>query len=388
MNKSPNKLNQFRRFVLWMTLICFGLLLILSVVGSVRGSQRAGILFNSNPLVIYWLAFTALLIIGILIFPRLIRKPGLLLIHLGCIFVLVGSMWSSNKGQAIEAKLTGREKIPQGYMAILEGHQKNKILEEQTDKELGQLPFEVRLEDFWIEYHWQTGTLHVRQDLNLDVDSKPPDDPNQLSAKSIDQTSSGDSPEEEFLTWQVAGRVGEELELPAPLKKVRVLRVVHNLKVADRITDRPYDTINPALEISVEWADGTERSVYVFPPGMPHPLRTDGFEFVYEPGDSDGIKDYYSDLEVLDPINHVQKRKVIEVNKPLYYGRYHFYQSSYGHQSVNTSQGPQNRWYTVLSVVSNSGVSLTFFGYILLCTGVFWHCWFRHIITYFKNRSV
>ena len=63
-------------------------------------------------------------------------------------------------------------------------------------------------------------------------------------------------------------------------------------------------------------------------------------------------------------------RKSIEVNKPLHYGGYLFYQQGY--------DGDAGR-YTVLGVTSDKGLGIVFLGYILLCTGVFWHFWLRHI---------
>jgi hypothetical protein len=85
------------------------------------------------------------------------------------------------------------------------------------------------------------------------------------------------------------------------------------------------------------------------------------------------VRDYISDIQVIKDGNVVAE-KTIEVNHPLHFGRYHFYQSSFdteGHR------------YTVLSVVSDTGLDFVYAGYIALGVGVFWHCWLRHI---FKKR--
>ena len=81
------------------------------------------------------------------------------------------------------------------------------------------------------------------------------------------------------------------------------------------------------------------------------------------------IKDFLSDVEVVKD-NKVVTRKNIEVNKPLHYGGYLFYQQGYDSDAGR---------YTVLGVTSDKGLGIVFLGYILLCAGVFWHFWLRHI---------
>ena len=80
-----------------------------------------------------------------------------------------------------------------------------------------------------------------------------------------------------------------------------------------------------------------------------------------------GIKDFFSDLDVFQG-GRVVDHKVIQVNDPLHYGGYYFYQASY-----DASQGQ----YSVLSVTSDSGYWLVFAGYFILCLGVFWYFWIQ-----------
>jgi hypothetical protein len=89
------------------------------------------------------------------------------------------------------------------------------------------------------------------------------------------------------------------------------------------------------------------------------------------------VRDYISDVQVIKDGNVVAE-KTIEVNHPLHFGGYHFYQSSFdarGHR------------YTVLSVVSDTGLDLVYAGYPTLGVGVFWHFWLRHIFTKRKSKS-
>ncbi len=364
MPQNTGLLQQLRRAVLWLTLLTLGILLCLSVISSFLGSQKAGFLFNTAPAVFYWLFFVCLLLAGLLIFPSLLRKPGLFLIHLGCVVILLGSMWSSPKGHLLQNRLLGTQKIHKGVMAIYEGSQQNQILEKETGEVLGPLPFSVYLEDFWMEYHWGAGSLHVRK--TSDPNTPPP------------------SPAH----WQIPDQPGRELLLPPPLKKITILRVLRNLKITDRVTDRLPDEVNPALQVEIEWANGTKKTSYVFPADMPHVLQIEGFSFTYEPGATVGIKDFYSNVMILDYHNYRQQPALIEVNHPLRYGGYHLYQSSYGRDAVDTSRGREARWYTVLDIISDSGLRAVFLGYFLLCAGVFWQCWIRHLIRHFGQRSV
>ena len=82
------------------------------------------------------------------------------------------------------------------------------------------------------------------------------------------------------------------------------------------------------------------------------------------------ISDFISELEVTDKDGKVLAKKDIEVNHPLQYGGYRFYQSGYDNEAAR---------YTVLQVVSDTGVMIVFAGYWLLCIGVVWHMWLRHL---------
>lgn len=88
------------------------------------------------------------------------------------------------------------------------------------------------------------------------------------------------------------------------------------------------------------------------------------------------IKDYKSSLVVADE-GAVVAEKVIEVNDPLHYGGYHFYQNSYD---------SQHGQYTVLFVKSDTGLLTVYAGFSLLCAGVFWSSWVRPGWNYLMKR--
>jgi cytochrome c biogenesis protein ResB len=77
------------------------------------------------------------------------------------------------------------------------------------------------------------------------------------------------------------------------------------------------------------------------------------------------IKDYKSTLQII--VNgKLVKEKTIEVNAPLAYGGYTFYQSGYD---------PRDPSWTSLQVVRDPGVLIVYAGFVLMMVGltvVFW----------------
>lgn len=108
---------------------------------------------------------------------------------------------------------------------------------------------------------------------------------------------------------------------------------------------------------------------------LPFHIKLKDFRIEYYK--SGPIRDYISEVQVVKDGNVVAE-KSIEVNHPLHFGGYHFYQNSFdakGHR------------YTVLSVVSDTGLNLVYAGYLALGIGVFWHFWLRHISAFAKTSA-
>jgi hypothetical protein len=245
-------MNKLHRFEIWATLLLMVLLAALSIVTAFYGAQKTATFFNSLPLVIYWLTLTGFLLAGLVTFRRLIRLQRLLLIHFGCVLILIGSIWGSASGHHLQKKLFGVDKVPFGYMMIYEGTAENHIVAED-DTVLAELPFSIYLKDFRIEYYSNESYLQVEKRA--------------------------------------------------------------------------------------------------------------------------GIRDYFSDLILLEGEKQIV-RKTIEVNHPLHYGGYHFYQHSYD---------PKKGLYTILTVYSDNGLNLVYAGYLMLSLGVLWQFWFRYIGAYLKR---
>ena len=328
---------KFRCAVMWVALALVVLLILLSVYGAFLGSYQAKSFFNSPALSAYWLAFIALLTAAFVTFRRLIRLPGLLLIHAGCILILAGALRGSGTGLKVHNRLFGADKIQTGQMTILEEHAENRIRLEDSDQ-TKELPFHIKLKDFRIEYY----------------------KPEYL----------------EILTYQgrskIPVEIGSALSVGPDFGTIMIVRVFENFKISidgdsKTVIDDPQPGYNPALEVRIKNPDGTVTTKYVFErfPDYIHP--EDKFLLRYHKS----VRDYISDIQVIKDGNVVAE-KTIEVNQPLHFGGYHFYQSSYDTQAHR---------YTVLSVVSDTGLDFVYAGYLTLGVGIFWHFWIRHIFT-------
>lgn len=232
---------------MWLSLAFIAALIVFSIYAAFIGAERAQTFFNSLPLQIFWLVLLLAFIASLIIHRPLLKKKSLLLIHVGCLLILLGSIVASETGHGILGRVLGINKIRAGKMIIHEGKCSNLVV--NKEHHLVKLPFDLRLDDFRIEYYKQ----QFDSDLTM--------------------------------------------------------------------------------------------------------------------GNRHSIRDFISDLKVIDN-GKVVAAKSIEVNKPLCYGGYCFYQSSYDHEKES---------FTILSVKSNSGIGLVFSGYIFLMIGVVWRLWFRAI---------
>jgi len=339
--------------MLWVTLAAIWALMILSVVGAFLGAAKAKVFFNSLPLGVYWFFLSALFIAGLVAFWRLLRKPGLLMIHVGCLLVLAGGMWGSASGHRLAARVLGINKIPEGYLVVHEGETENHLLAEDMQTVLGGLPFGIRLKDFRLEYYpaetKAIGDLHVEtqggQHLRL------PAEPGQTGSL----------------------REGEGA--------VTIIQVFRNFKIRIEngrkiVTDEETQADNPAVEVRIERPDGNSTSRYVFERFPGFGFGEDGLQLRYISREQPLVRDYLSDIVVIENNKEVL-RKTIEVNRPLHYDGYHFYQYSYDSEAGR---------YTILQAVSDSGLRAVFGGYLTLTIGVLWRFWFRHMVGRLKRR--
>jgi len=361
---------KFRRVVMWSALALIILLIYLSVYGAFIGAERAQRLVNTLPLTVYWLAWALMLITGLAAFRRLVRVPRLLLMHAGCVLILAGSMWASETGHELQKKLFGMDKIKDGQIVIYEESSQNRVAL-GTAEELRNLLFSADQQGR-IEYYWQNGKNLImleHRELPFSIALKDFQIEYYQPEYLLVQTREGQS-------WKIPVEIGSDFSLGPDFGTMTILRKFENFKITIEggiVYDDPEPGYNPALEVQIRHVDGTVTTQYAFEHfGHIHP--EDKFLLRYQRI----ISDYISELEVIKN-NKVVAKKNIEVNHPLHFGGYHFYQHSYDAEAGQ---------YTVLEVVSDSGLALVYGGYLMLCIGVFWHLWLRDIFTGIKLKKL
>lgn len=339
-------MSRFRRAMLWAALIAIVLLTLLSIRGAFLGADGAQAFFNSLPLAVYWFALTALLVVGLAVFRRLLQIPALLLMHIGCVLILLGGMWSSKAGHVMQKQLFGIDKIVRGQLRMKIGDQEPRSrIEIEDGNNVRELPFAVRLNDFRMEYY-EPGEIIIR-----------------TGARRI---------------WRLPAKPGAQVSL-GELGTLVVQKSFRNFKLrAEGDKQVPYDApgnSNPAVQVVVEKPDGTATAGYIFENFAPIFTEAVGFEPTYQRM----VKDYVSEVEIVADGQAVAA-KAIEVNHPLHYGGYHLYQHSLDEDDAGQ--------YTILQVVSDSGLNVVYGGYVMLIAGVFWHFWGRRALIALKTRRM
>lgn len=325
---------KFRRIILLAALVLIILLIFLSIYGAFIGPGQAKELFNSIPLIVYWFTFILVLIAGLVTFGRLAKRPELLLMHISCILVLAGGIMGSESAHNIRKRLFGLEAIPAGQIALYIGQSGNRVILD-SNEQVRELPFSIKLKDFRIEYY----------------------QPQYLRIQSRDG-----------LSWKMPVEIGREFSLGPDLGTVKTLRFFENFKITieddKRIAvDSTQPGYNPALQVQIKGTDGSIETRYVFERFSGHARPEDKLLLSYYRV----ISDYISDLQIIKD-GRIVADKSIEVNKPLHFGGYHFYQHSYDSEAGR---------YSVIKVVSDAGLNVVYTGYILLCISLFWHFWLR-----------
>ncbi len=347
-------MKNLKREVLWGTLTLIFLLTAFSVYGAFLGADDAKIFFNTIPMAVYWSLFLALLVVGFVAFKRLVRVPALLMIHAGCIAILIGGLWGSAKGQIIQKRLFGRDFFGSGYVMAFPGQQTSQIqVGDGNDMRMETLPFVVAVDDFRTEYY----------------------DPGKLFIGASGQQ------------WSMPAKPNTEMDLGDQFGSVKVVRTFKNFRISmneeggSQAHDDPGPGSNAAVELLVTPPGGGEPSPrYIFEkhPGHATPNSPLGFNYRRT------VSDWISDVRILVKPGDEEcvAQKSVEVNHPLYYGGYHFYQHSYG-QDRNSGQE-----YTVLSVTSSTGLAWVFSGFFLVCVGIAWQCWVQDIRRILKQEAL
>ena len=328
---------------LWAAQALIVFLTALAVYGAFAGPARAQAFFNSPPMAVCWAALGLALVAGIIAVPRVHRAPGLLLIHLGCVVVLAGAMWGSEAGHRLQGRLLGTARIRRAEMVILEGTREDQV--QWADGRFKALPFALAQEDFRIE-NYQPGYLLIARHTEPGARDSAP-------------------------VHKLPAYPGRVYDLGRGLGRVAIIRTFEHFRIAMDPNGRaayedPTGVSNPAVEVQILRPDGTTHRQYVFERFPEQHGSQSEWAMSYQRR----VKDYVSQVKVMAG-DRVVAEKAVEVNRPLHYGGYYFYQSSYGLDPET------NRSYTVLTVVCDCGLSGVYLGYGALFVGLVWHLWLR-----------
>ena len=108
---------------------------------------------------------------------------------------------------------------------------------------------------------------------------------------------------------------------------------------------------------------------------LPFSIKLKEFRVDYYEPKRGAVRDYISSLAVIEN-GKIVAEKNVEVNHPLHFGGYYFYQHSYDAQASQ---------YSILMVVSDAGLSVVYLGYLMLSAGVFWKFWLKHLFRKIRN---
>lgn len=318
---------KFRAIIFWAATAALVGLLALTIYGAFLGADRAKVLFNSRPLQIFWILLAVLLALGIVLLPGWYRRPAIVMMHLGMLLILAGSFLGTPRGHDLACRYFNGNPWLHGYMTIEENTAVNKVLAGPGYHR--QLPFGVFLEDFQLEYY-QPGRLYVQSEGRV------------LSAPA---------------------QPGQTLILPDGAV-ITILQVFDNLKVrlsaqGRLLLEDPKPGFNYALEVEYQPLDGSADKRIVFKRELAA-IHDGGELSMFYQRD---IKDYISVVRIF-----AGERQwgsfAIEVNKPLVFMGYHFFQTGYDEDMGR---------YTVLTVKSASGLNLVYAGLLLVTAATFWH---------------
>ena len=477
-------MKQLRQAILLAVLAAIFLLMALSAIGAVLGAEKARELFNSVPMIVYWVLALLLLAAGFASFRRLIVAPAGLAMHLGALLIIGGAMWASETAHQLGTAWFGVQKAQSGMMHIAEGEADDAIRDEHGEP-LVKLPFSLLLKDFRIEYwpaketQWNLFVVAPVMDSEghmarhqQGVAWKPGEDiplpMTDVHLKVLQylphaRPTFAASAKPHMAITDAAGKMlgdlppetGAEVTFKEPAVTVKITRVFQNFKIMGggpqrQIIDAVGQGENPALQVLVSRGPETVWEGYVFPqmpgqveptpgasplilqyampgptgvaedPASPSPamelLLTHGSRqerqwLMPEPGadmavlplaplvaggpEAHGmgrmtapelylvqprgsVKSYQSHVAILED-NRKVGEAVIEVNHPLYWGGYSFYQSSYDAERES---------YTVLSVVSDSGLAAVYLGMAVLSIGAFWRFWGEAVWGYTRKKML
>ncbi len=343
-----------KKILMWTGIWLLTLGLLFSIISTFFGSRWSQVFFSSTPLVVYWIVLLLLLLAGLAFYRSLRASPSLYMAHLGVIFVLVGGMYSSRRFHQTAMDYFGSDKEHSGYMLLEQNRPVHQLLGPDMQTLKGELPFKVNLLSFWLEYYRSGPALMT-----------------------------GVNSEGRRFVFELDNRFPAEFDINSNVM-VRAVRKFENFKL--KLQDGQRTAIdqkglgsNPALEVEILRSDGSINRGYLFERFPQMSQVAPEFQLEYSAGRITGISDYKSYIQILSQDGSKPlAAAIIEVNKPLHFGGYHLYQYSYDNKNLE---------YTILYVVSDSGLYIVYAGLWLLGLGAAGRFWFRPAVEYLKLKK-
>ncbi len=353
MNYEGNFVNKVKNILLFFTIIYFSALAGMSVYGAFIGPYRAKLFFNSLPLTFFWSVLVVILFISLFFLGNPIRVPGLFLMNVAVICIIIGGISGSAGANKLMKKYLGIDKMQRGTLQIYKGQSQNFVFDAgeanstQPSPAFKQLPFSIKLKDFRIVF-FEPGTLYI------------------------------ETPQKQL--WQIEAKEGAEQELGDNAGTIKVLKVFKNLQMTTEngkatAYDRPEAGFNAAVQIEYKTIFGSTIRKYIFE-RFENPLLPD--DKIYISYKRPGIKGFFSNIEIVKD-GEVVSSGTIEVNKPLHYGGFNIYQFDYDGQAGQ---------FTVLQVVSDTGLTIVYAGFALLALGAFRHFWFQNLVDKMRRLKI
>jgi hypothetical protein len=272
------------KYVLPATLVANALLVLMCIAGAFAGARRASMLFNSGPMAVYFVSLVVLLAAS-LAAARLRRDWALTVMHLGLAVVLLGGMWGSHKAHELREAWLDDDRIHSGVMQLFLDRPADEVFDTRTGRFKSHLPFEMRLDDFRIDYYGQAGPpglyLQVGEDKPSPVEwaqGQPSSvGPFRITVlEYLPKASARLEPQGGVLHItapsgahaDIPARQGEQVSLGEGPTTVRVVQVYSNLVVREvdgkpAAVDVPGSHGPPALAVEVAQPGGDVQTAYV-----------------------------------------------------------------------------------------------------------------------------
>lgn len=275
-----------------------------------------------------------LLVAAINRFSLKLKSIGFLITHSSIIIILLGAIIGTVKGE-------------RGFLWLKEGEVSSTFYIGDVPKKLN---FQIRLKDFILE-HYNSDSSKITVSVTK---------------------------EEKRIEFIYPVEMGKEYDIPDTGYRIRLIHYIPDFVIdaeTKEVMTRTDEPNNPALQVEITNPKGETSNRWIFAkyPGM-HSDKETGIDIVYHWA-PEKIKDFKSELEILEEGKVVQS-KTIEVNNPLEYKGYIFYQASYN---------PEDLTVTGLQVTKDPGVPVVYAGFIMLVAGLAFLFYIKPILK--KNKE-